>query len=96
MIIPIDSKHRLVGAENSWNLEVLQIPKKEGKEPYWKPIKYYGTMRVAFQEACARDIRLAKADGLVEAFAAAQRVSDKYSRLFDGLDVTDGQRQARE
>jgi len=53
MIIPIDHKTRLKGTEDSWNIEVLHTPKVE-KEPYWKPIKYYGTFSQALTSACQR------------------------------------------
>ena len=82
MIIPIDENQRIKSSEYSWNLEVRHTPKE--KEPYWKAIKYYTTFSQALREACAREIRLDGAETLAEAFAAATRLSEKYSKIFDG------------
>lgn len=87
MIIPIDENQRIKSNEYSWNLEVRHVPKEEDKEPYWRTIKYYTTLARAMQEACAREIRLNEATGLTEAFAAATRITDKYSRIFDGCEI---------
>ncbi len=90
MIIPIDANQRFSSTENSWNLEVKITPKKEGAEPYWKAIKYYTTFSTALREACAREIRLDGAETLAEAFAAATRITGKYSGLLDGADAVHG------
>lgn len=91
MIIPIDDNQRINSNELSWNLEVLHVPAKEGKAPYWKTVKYYTSLSDALSRACSREIRLDGAEGLVEAFAAATRISEKYSRVFDGYCVSEGQ-----
>ena len=82
MIIPIDENQRIKSSEYSWNLEVKHTPK--GKDEYWRAIKYYTTFSQALREACAREIRLDGAESLAEAFAAATRLSEKYSKIFDG------------
>ena len=87
MIIPIDDKQRIRSSENSWDLEVIQIPKDADKPTTWKKIKFYTSLSSALQEACAREIRLHEAHGLVEAFSAATALTEKYSKILDGGEV---------
>ena len=87
MIIPIDEGQRIVSNAYSWDLEVLITPKPGGKrkEPYWKPIKYYGTLSQALHKALEREIRLHPAEGIAECIKAAQSVSEKYLHIFEGV-----------
>ena len=87
MIVQIDDKQRIASNVYSWDLEVFMEPKKEGKEPYWKKVKYYTTFRRALQEACQREIRLSPSVGLADCLDAAAAITEKYQNIFDATIV---------
>ena len=82
MIINIDDKTRVRGTELCWQIETLR---KSKGVLIWKPIKYYTTFGMALREAAQREIRTAPAIGITEAIEACNRVTQKYSNLFDDV-----------
>ena len=82
MIIPIDEKTRIRGTEYCWQLEKTKIVKGEIE---WRPFKYFQTMDRALRVAAQREIRTVPANGVSEAIAACNRVTEKYARIFDDV-----------
>ena len=82
MIIPIDEKTRIRGTEYCWQLEKTRTVKGEIE---WRPFKYFQTMDRALRVAAQREIRILPAEGLTEAIAACNRVTEKYARIFDDV-----------
>ena len=82
MIIDIDSKNRIRGASNCWNLESERIIK--GK-PDWGADGYYSTFANALHAAAQRELRTDPAHGIAEAMEAVNRLTDKYAAIFEGV-----------
>ena len=82
MIIFIDDQTRIRGTEYCWQLEKTKIVKGEIE---WRPFKYFQTMDRALRVAAQREIRTVPANGVSEAIAACNRVTEKYARIFDDV-----------
>ena len=78
MIIDIDSKTRIKGTSEAWELQRLRNYKGTTK---WEPFKWFSTFRQAVAEAVHRDIRTHPAHGLSEAIEAVSDVTQKYEQL---------------
>ena len=82
MIIPIDEKTRIRGTETCWQLEKTRTVKGETE---WRPFKYFTTFGEALHAAAQREIRTFPSNGIAEAIAACNRVTQKYAQIFDSV-----------
>ena len=92
MLIPINDKLRIRGAEHCWNLEKAITRKGQ---PEWLAYKFFSTLSDAIGEACRREIRLHPATGLTDALQAVDEIVARYARIFDeALNETQSRRAA--
>ena len=82
MIIPIDDEYRIRGTERCWQFEKLKVVKGQGE---WRALSYFTSMDSALREAAQRELRVYPAKGIAEALAACNRVTEKYSKIFDSV-----------
>ena len=86
MIIPIDDAQRIRGTDTCWQHEELKIAqsgKKIGEET-WAALGYYSSLSQALSAACGREIRLHPAATILGAIEAAERLTAKYTKIFEG------------
>ena len=81
MIIPLDENTRIVGSEETWNIERLTKPKKG--DPKWQARGYYTSFSRALSAALQREIRLHPAVGVSEALEAIDELTRRYAAIFD-------------
>lgn len=82
MIIPLDDKLRIRGTTECWQLEKLKKVKDHFE---WRAFKYFTTVDNALHEAAQRELRLFSSNTLSEALDACNRVTHKYSKIFDDV-----------
>lgn len=78
MIIQLDPKTRIRGAERTWELQRART--RKGKLT-WEPYRWFQSFGSALDEAVHREIRIHPADGLSEAIEAVSGLVRRYEEL---------------
>ena len=78
MIIQLDPKTRIRGAERAWE---LQRTRSRKGELTWEPYRWFQSFGSALEEAVHREIRIHPANGLSEAIEAVSGLVQRYEQL---------------
>ena len=79
MIIPLNSKRRLIGSQRQWTLQMLH--KESSKR--WRNYQYFTTLQTALQGAAEEEIRMAPTETMTEALKAVNQIVARYKTMLD-------------
>ena len=78
MIVQLDPRTRIKGAERAWELQRSRTRKGEMT---WEPYRWFQSFGSALDEAVQREIRTHPANGLSEAIEAVSGLVHRYEQL---------------
>ncbi len=78
MIVQLDPRTRIKGAERAWELQRSRTRKGEMT---WEPYRWFQSFGSALDEAVHREIRIHPANGLSEAIEAVSALVRRYEEL---------------